>query len=816
MTDSERIDRIKHWLRVRMNDAADEPSKPTSAEPEFRKVSDEELKRILADHKRWVEAEDKTGLDHLRADLSLTDLRGQGAFLIGAQLQAARLMGTQLQGIYFILAQLQRANLTRAQLQRASLWQIPLQGATLSTAQLQEANLTGAHLQRAKLNGAQLQGAYLTGAHLREAILINANFERLSVTEGEKPGQERSADLTDADFRDADLSNAQLSTVTGLRAEMLGGAVLTNAKLPDDIKEFDKLTHAGETSKHAGTTFFALLAASLYSWLTIGTTTDVALITGAASSPLPIINTNIALSGFYWVAPLILLGVYLYLHLYLQRLWRDLSTLPAVFQDGEPLDEKAYPWLLNGLVRAHFARLKLSERPLSRLENLVSIGLAWWVVPLTLIFFWLRYLPRHDWWGTGLHVLLIAVAAWFGVYSYRLAVQTLSLGATTTEEENRGDQPLWGQTWRVGMVAVDALVAILVVLWADVAINPGQNPLRILQYETYAELTDDDVSTKPSGWTGRDETAAVEIAQVKGADLEGRDLRNADAREAFLVKAKLALADLSDAVLWNADLRSADLGRANLSGADLSGANLIGANLSDANVRKADLSRADLSDAHLSDTDLTGAKLSDANLRGADLSSANLGGSNLSNAVLRYADLSGATLHANLRNAALFAANLREANLRDADLNGANLNHAVLRGASLNRANLSGADLSSADLSGADLSDAELRDADLSGATLTDANLSDTDLRGADLLVAALRNGKLSGANLSGAFLHSADLSEADLREADLRGALHLTQAQLDRACGDDKTQLPQGLTIRTCPVTAPPASPSPPEANDR
>ena len=63
--------------RVRMNDAADEPSKPTSAEPEFREISDEELQRILADHKKWVEAEDKTGLDHLRADLSLADLRGR-------------------------------------------------------------------------------------------------------------------------------------------------------------------------------------------------------------------------------------------------------------------------------------------------------------------------------------------------------------------------------------------------------------------------------------------------------------------------------------------------------------------------------------------------------------------------------------------------------------------------------------------------------------------------------------------------------------------------------------------------------------------
>ncbi len=65
-----------------MNYAADEPSKPTSVERGFRKLSDEQLEHILADHKKWVEAKDATGLDGLRADLSRADLRG-------AQLQGA-------------------------------------------------------------------------------------------------------------------------------------------------------------------------------------------------------------------------------------------------------------------------------------------------------------------------------------------------------------------------------------------------------------------------------------------------------------------------------------------------------------------------------------------------------------------------------------------------------------------------------------------------------------------------------------------------------------------------------------------------------
>ena len=380
-----------------------------------------------------------------------------------------------------------------------------------------------------------------------------------------------------------------------------------------------------------------------------------------------------------------------------------------MFPDGAPLDRKAYPWLLNGLVRAHFQKLKLEDRPLTRVENLVSILLAWWVVPFTLLAFWLRFLPRHDWWVTTLHVALIAGAAWFGVYSYRLAVRTLSGGATSTEEEKRGDQPLPVRIWRTvrrhlpsGMATAGAGVTVVLLLSVEAEIAPGRNLLTVLGsalgYKTYADLTDDDVSTKPSGWTGRKETADVEVAQVKGADLEGRDLRNADASRAFLAKAKLAGADLSN----GADLRGADLRGADLRGADLTFADLNGADLRDADLRDADLTFADLTFADLSGADLSGADLS-------------------------YADLSDA--------------------------------------------NLLGADLSGADLSGADLSYAELSYADLS----------------------------------------YADLSGADLSYADLREAHYLTQAQLDRACGDDTTHLPRGLTIGTCPDTAPPASPSPP-----
>jgi uncharacterized protein YjbI with pentapeptide repeats len=217
--------------------------------------------------------------------------------------------------------------------------------------------------------------------------------------------------------------------------------------------------------------------------------------------------------------------------------------------------------------------------------------------------------------------------------------------------------------------------------------------------------------------------------------------------------------------------RRFDLFRANLAGQWLPGQDLRKANLDNANLSTANLSVADLSGANLSGANLSGANLRDAGLSGANLSGANLSGD---------ANLSGANLsEANLSEAKLNNANLSGADLTDATLSGAGLIAANLSGAGLIFANLSGANLGGADLSGAHLFRAYLFEADLSGANLSGANLQHANLTGADL----------SGANLSG----------ANLRDADLSGATNLTQTQLDEACGNSATKLPEGLTLKPC-----------------
>jgi hypothetical protein len=144
-------------------------------------------------------------------------------------------------------------------------------------------------------------------------------------------------------------------------------------------------------------------------------------------------------------------------------------------------------------------------------------------VPFTLLAFWFRFLPLHGWWVTALHVALTTIAFGFGVRSYRLAVRTLS-GAdepSALEQDEplrtlvrRGIRSYRPDRWTI----LASSLAVVLSVWA--AIVPLQE---MLGYKTRADLKDDDISTKPSDWTGREETADVEIAQVKGADLEGRD-----------------------------------------------------------------------------------------------------------------------------------------------------------------------------------------------------------------------------------------------------------------------------------------------------
>ena len=579
----------------------------------------------------------------------------------------------------------------------------------------QEADLSGANLAGLDLDGYDLSGLDFRGANLARVMFGDAQVEGAS-------------------FRAADLQEADLSRARGLLAPQLAGADLAGARLPEDLQEFAGLKHVDAASSHVQRLFFILLSVCVYCWLTIAVTTDASLLNNFAEQPLPIIGTKINLVMFYWAAPFLLLCVYLYFHLCLQRLWEALAGLPGVFPDGLPLPRRVHPWLWNGLVWAYFPRLRDRRPPLLGLQKILAILLVWWAGPLTILALWWRYLPTHDWTITIVHLLFLTLALDGALGFSLLARATLNLKERRTFRWKR----VWKTAKGMALLLTTAAIMAIFITWSRSAIGVGGDlPL------IYADLREADVSQKPPQWTGK----PGDIDLVRGADLRQRDLRRADAYMAFLVKA-----NLDNAKLQHAELPSANLQQAILTNARLQKAILQGADLRKANLSGADLQQANLSWANLQQANLSGADLQQANIQEAD-----------------FRDAQGLKKSQVLVAHRWALAKYSRQMLR------------ILKLPPEHNQNLDKKNLSNYQLAGADLQ----------GASFWEFNLRGANLQGANLENAQMHPANFTGANLRFTNLKGAQFYDSIVKGADFRGAKGLTREQLQSAILDEHTKLP-------------------------
>lgn len=215
--------------------------------------------------------------------------------------------------------------------------------------------------------------------------------------------------------------------------------------------------------------------------------------------------------------------------------------------------------------------------------------------------------------------------------------------------------------------------------------------------------------------------------------------------------------------------------------------------LFDANPRRIpslviDVRGADLSHAVLRRKDLRYAAGRESKLIGADLRDADLGRADFQRSAFVGADLESANLQrtdldsADFRNACLRKASLRDADMEDADFRGAYLGRTDLRSRLLTRANFAGANLQGADLRDSDLTGADF-ERTIVGCYVADKKELEPVITCADLRGALLQRARFAG--------------------ADLRNAEGLTQTQLDAACGDQATLLPDRLRLPACTEAA-------------
>jgi uncharacterized protein YjbI with pentapeptide repeats len=585
--------------------------------------------------------------------------------------------------------------------------------ADLRNAQLADRELIGVGLRYADLQDANLKSVDMLLADLRDACLVRANLQE--------------ACLVGANLEGANLEGASLESAMGLLPRQLAGANLHEASLPATILEFNALADFQRTSVTAARLFATTFAVSLLSCLTIWKTKDIQLLSDSAI--IPYLHSSAAAAAaptdeIYLIAPAALLAIYLWFLYNLQRVWDTVLELPAVFPDGRVLGQRA-PRIITGLLRTHF-RWMNPDAPSTRLiEKSLSVLLAYWTVPLVLLFFWARYLTLQEMHGTILQEALILIAVAAAIYC------TTSTGrpAERWVAQEKPESPALARLKRLKPASV--LFALFVVLsffsigtiagvphdqqrapqYASASIRRwAPSLLWLVGYDPYAELTEASISLRPPNWTGADD----QVSEVRGARLNGTNFRYAQAYGVFLAGAHLFRANFQGAFMSEADFRSADLGQANLNFAVLDRAQMNHANLDRASLDGANLTRVDLRGANLSYSSLANAELLDARLDGVSFYGA----------------------HA--ENASLVRGNLEKADMREAHLEGANLDSADLQQAYLWSTKLSGAHLQNAQLATAIFIDADLQGADLRGAhcngtVLNGANLQDANLDGADL-----------------------------------------------------------------------------------
>ena len=141
------------------------------------KMTQEQLNKILQQHKLWLDTKGEEGkrANLMGADLRYTNLRN--ANLIGADLRFANLRGANL-----VHADLRDANLEVADLEGVDLTGVDLSGADLRGADLRGTNLTGANLEGTNLTDADLEdtGVYFFIGPKHKAV-YNSKDDKLFI-----------------------------------------------------------------------------------------------------------------------------------------------------------------------------------------------------------------------------------------------------------------------------------------------------------------------------------------------------------------------------------------------------------------------------------------------------------------------------------------------------------------------------------------------------------------------------------------------------------------------------------------------------------
>lgn len=625
--------------------------------------------------------------------------------------------------------------------------------------------------------------------------------------------------------------------------------------------EKDNIAQLSEISKNSQTNFLTIILVCVYSYLTIATTTDPALVSNSSATALPLLQANVPVVWFYYLAPIILTALYIYFHVYLESFWRGLTRLPMRHPDGRGLDDYIYPWFIScALIRGRFRELSSLHRLSARLEAWIGLLLGWWLVPIVLLFYWGRYVVAHDWLGTGIQVGLIILSTCVGLTHLLVSRNALN---SVSDSAAPGQDPALTRHQRLIVVATSAFLGAILIylsngafygLRAEDCERSDADPdctrfgaarhiwLSALRQEPHADVRGFRFVARPHNWADLEiDTVALTnyLDAQRGLIASKKDLRNLMAANAFLPGSRLV----------NTVLDRANFHHSVLSGSRLEGVSLLGATLTDAAFQHAEIISSELEQVSAVASRFDHARLFASGMSG-DFSSASFNDSSGDNIRIGTPDaavrtkLNGASLKrvafglskfsmVDFGDAAIEDTRMVNSIFVEADFSGTKMRESFFsfshfircrfQRTAMDQVFFEEASFEASDLVG------DSRAIDLSNGGSPNARprtvvngfrgvlarfdgetrISNLEFRGGELREARFAGTKLSnvlffGMDLSNAYFDQVDFSavffiNVDLSGADLLTSTNLTPKHLAGACGNRSTKLPPGLKVSVC-----------------
>ena len=294
---------------------------------------------------------------------------------------------------------------------------------------------------------------------------------------------------------------------------------MTDEHSQDQREREDLLQRHREVSETLRHAMLALLAFSLFCWLTIGVP-DRSLVISEPTIKVPFADVPVSFVAFLIVAPLILVVFAIYLHVFEGVRLRTEAEL------GESPGNRLLATLFNFDHRA---------------ARFLTTTIFYWQVPLTLGAITYKALARLEW-GVPMLVLTVIVT---GILA---CIRSLRMQGGALRRTTIG--------LYLGLIAIMIGVLMTVTLKVPAAVTRSLNLF----------LADLSHAWLPS--------ANLRYADLYEANLSDANLQEVNLSGANLSRANLSRANLSGANLSDANLRGAKLSDANLLWADLSRADL--------------------------------------------------------------------------------------------------------------------------------------------------------------------------------------------------------------------------------------------------